>query len=323
MKYPTMMLAFASLSAILLVSEPTTQPTTGPATAPATGPATTQPAASAVAERMGEGFAPLVETLRHGQIDWTAGTVIATGTATGRGGGGQARASAMGAARLVAARNAIVLLAELRTGAPGRIRALRSGRISVDAVLKDFTELDRSYDEQTRQATVRLQASLLGAGGVVSLAGIATSESARAWDWPDDVDVDEDTAVNGIVIDARGVELAPALLPIVLTIDGRRVFGPADRLDRQTMVTYVSARVLQESEPGERDEHASLAAAARRVFSRPLVLRHAADAKRRSPSTLILSAPAEQDLAQHPEARRLFLTGRVIVVTYAKLGAKN
>ncbi|HDZ22352.1 hypothetical protein LCGC14_0204000 [marine sediment metagenome] len=319
MKYPAMMLAFAVLSAILLASEPTTQP----ATAPTTAAATTQPAIAAVAERMGEGFAPLVETLGHGQIDWTAGTVIATGTATGRGSGGQARASAIGAARLVAARNAILLLAELRTGAPGRIRALRSGRISVDAVLKDFTELDRSYDEQTRQATVRLQASLLGARGVVSLTGVAASESARAWDWPDNVDVDEDTAVNGIVIDARGVELAPALLPIILTIDGRRVFGPVDRRDRQTMVTYVSARVLQESKPGERNKQASLAAAARRVFSRPLILRHAAGAKRRSLSTLILSAPAEQDLAQHPEARRLFLTGRVIVIAYAKVGAEN
>ncbi len=310
----------------------------GPTTSPETQPAELD--AEAVLEELGDDFRPLVETLANGEIDWTRGVVIATGSARGKGHGGQARAAATGAARMVAARNAVLLLAELRTGGQMKIGQLRSGHISVDAVLKDFEQLDTRFDPDKREATVRLRATLLGAKGVVTVRRSANAGEDDAWPRPEVVAGAADT-VDGVVIDARGHDLTPALLPTVLTANGQRLFGPADvPADRQTqrlaMYVFTKRSGPTENNPvpqlgvlGKAKETVArisgdpqLREAVSKVFDEPLMLR-ATGVDTKSPTTLILAETAERHPMLQPSARECFKAGRVLIVTDVKLEADD
>lgn len=310
----------------------------GPTTSPATQPAELD--AEVVLEELGDDFRPLVETLANGEIDWTRGIVIATGSARGKGHGGQARAAATGAARMVAARNAVLLLAELRTGGQMKMGQLRSGRISVDAVLKDFEQLDTHFDPDKREATVRLRATLLGAKGVVTVQRDPNAGQADAWPWPEGIAGAADT-VDGVVIDARGHDLTPALLPTVLAANGQRLFGPADvpanqRTHRLAIYVFTKRSGPTENNPvpqlgvlGKAKETVArisgdpeLREAVSRVFAEPLMLR-ATGVDAETPSTLILAETADRHLMLQPSARECFKTGRVLIVTNVKLEADD
>ena len=265
----------------------------------------------AVLQALGEDFQPVILTMPEGLIDWTRGVVIATGTATGQGSEAQAHASALSGARQVAARNAILLLVRLNVGYHGATAPLQTGRLSVDAILTDFEEASRDYDPQTRQATVRLQAPMWGASGVVRSEQMDRTDNRPAWPWPKPTGDDGAEPIDGIVIHVFGIVVPPVLLPSVITENDQRVFGLADlpdgQMGRQPMLIYVQSRRPRTPEPSP-----TLLTRARTVFRRPLVLEaHSLSASR---AALVLSESAERQLLKHPEARECFRSGRVIIV---------
>ena len=126
----------------------------------------------AVVEQLGEGFAPTVEALTDGEINWTTGHVTVSGESQAEGDTAQDIAMAKRAARLVAARNAILTIAQVRFGGGNLLGDVVSGEMSVDAVLEGFEEVSAEFDEDTHVATVVLRAPLCGASGVINLDGV-------------------------------------------------------------------------------------------------------------------------------------------------------
>lgn len=300
---------------------------------PATDDAAEQPAeddaeevgldGDAVVEQLGEGFAPTVEALTDGEINWTTGHVTVSGEGQAEGDTAQDIAMAKRAARLVAARNAILTIAQVRFGGGDLLGDVASGEISVDAVLEGFEEVSAEFDEETGTATVVLRAPLCGARGVINLDGVRLTRR-DAWPWPDD----GSDGVDGVVIDARHVEVAPAALPAFVTESGLSIFDvtqlPPGQRARRPLAVYVRRDAPREGafgplrqaravarQAGSAD--AEIVAAAGNVFDRPLVI-SAVETAEDEPSTLVLSAAAVRDLTISAEALRCFEQGRVIVV---------
>ena len=282
--------------------------------------------AETVLEQLGEDFAPTVESLANGEINWTTGHVVATGVSQAEGASAQDVAMAKRAARLIAARNAILTIAQIRLGGGMRLGEIADGQISVDAALEDFEEVSAEFDERTRTATVRLRAPLCGANGVVNLAGVRLPRRDE-WLWPYEPAGSSSNPVDGVVIDARNVEVSPAAFPAFVTESGQSIFDIAQlRADRRTQCRL--ALYLRSDAPSRgfgavrqaRDVarrvgagDAALTAAAGKVFDRPLVLSAVGTADG-EPSTLVLSPAAVRDLAINSEARRCFQQGLVIIV---------
>ena len=98
----------------------------------------------------------VVEDREGGYVDWACCRVVAVGVGRSRGNSASDVAMAKRAARLVAARNALLLLDGIQAG-PGEVfPGMSQGRINVDAVLENFQELVGDYDPQAHLATVRL-----------------------------------------------------------------------------------------------------------------------------------------------------------------------
>ncbi len=282
--------------------------------------------AETVLEQLGEDFAPTIESLANGEINWTTGHVVATGVSQAEGASAQDVAMAKRAARLIAARNAILTIAQIRLGGGMRLGEVADGQISVDAVLEDFEEVSVEFDESTRTATVRLRASLCGADGVVDLAGVRLPRRDE-WLWPYEPAGGSSSAVDGVVIDARHIEVAPAAFPAFVTERGESIFDiaqlRANRRTRRCLALYLRSdapprgfgAVRRARDVARRvgSGDAALLAAAGKVFDRPLVLSAVGTADG-EPSTLVLSPAAVRDLAINSEARRCFQQGLVIIV---------
>ena len=280
-----------------------------------------------VVEQLGEAFAPAVEALTNGEINWTTGHVTVSGEGQAEGDTAQDIAMAKRAARLVAARNAILTIAQVRFGGGSMLGDVSSGEISVDAVLEGFEEVSAEFDEDTHTATVRLRAPLCGASGVIDLDGVRLVRR-DAWPWPGGLPADSSAGVDGVVIDARHVEVAPAALPAFVTNSGLSIFDVTQLPPSQRATRPLAVYVRRDAPPegafgpirqaravarqaGSAD--AELVAAAGNVFDRPLVISAVGTAED-EPSTLVLSAAAVRDLMISAEARRCFEQGRVIVV---------
>lgn len=98
----------------------------------------------------------IMEEREGGYVDWACCRVVAVGVGHARGNSASDVAMARRAARLVAARNALLLLNGLQVGPGEMFPGIRQGHVSVDAVLDNFQELVGDYDPQTHLATVRL-----------------------------------------------------------------------------------------------------------------------------------------------------------------------
>jgi len=281
----------------------------------------------AVVEQLGEGFAPTIDALTDGEINWTTGHVTVSGEGQAEGDTAQDIAMAKRAARLVAARNAILTIAQVRFGGGSLLGDVVSGEISVDAVLEGFEEVSAEFDEETHAATVVLRAPLCGAGGVINLDGVRLARR-DAWPWPAGLPADSPAGVDGVVIDARHVKVAPAALPAFVTSSGLSIFDvtqlPPGQRARRPLAVYVRRDAPREGafgplrqaravarQAGSAD--AEIVAAAGNVFDRPLVI-SAVETAEDEPSTLVLSAAAVRDLTISAEAHRCFEQGRVIVV---------
>ncbi|HAU37601.1 MAG TPA: hypothetical protein DCX07_07765 [Phycisphaerales bacterium] len=291
--------------------------------------------AQQLADKLGDAFQPCVEPVTGGEINWTRGELIAVGTGKAQGTSGQAVMMAKRAASLVAARNAILLMDGIRAGAGGGFRNVARGHIRVDAVLEDFRELSSTFDPRTRVATVRLAAPLYGARGVVELkGGLLTGDAGERAERLDAARGDAEV----IVIDARGVGLAPSMLPKILSADGKALFAPGD-LPAEALAARPVALFVYREQVGVRREtdapilspiaRAKVVAAeagridpeldksVRAAFSRPLILT-AGRAAENDPTSVVLTQSADKVLMLSGEWFELMKAGKLVIVTDVK-----
>lgn len=214
--------------------------TTAPAPTP-TPPITSGKAAPQggnVLAALGEDFGPFCEKVPGGQIDWTSGYVIGKGVGYARNDSGQQIDMAKRAARLTAARNAVLAMTNIRTGPGGNLPRLRDGTVKVDAILRNFEEISADFDPQTRTATVKLRLPIYGQQGVISLTGFVPADARPAAEKT----TRQQAIRRTIVIDVRGRDFKPSCFPQIQNARGQVVLDLTSRSAPQaittTMVTY-------------------------------------------------------------------------------------
>jgi len=281
-------------------------PAVGPGgPAPRTAPAAPSP--EAMLKSLGRGYQPCVEAARGGRIDWTRGEIISSGRAKVRGASARAVAMARRAARLIAARNAVLLISGLRVDPDGKFPDIRSGRISVEGVVRDFTQTGFEYDPIARTVTVTLCVPLYGADGVVRRIGVVTDRRASRWPWPEVRAPAERPGL--IVIDARGTKFAPCLFPRLVARSGGRVFDSADVPGGMLPARAMAVYAVRRPPSAKAATRPASAPAARALTIRASVSRG------RSNGSLVIDDEQLRKLASHPEARRLMKAGKLVILT--------
>lgn len=273
-----------------------------------------------VLKAMGTGFKAAVERIPGGEIDWTRDLVIASGTAKATGADNQAVAMARRGARLLAARNAILLTRGIRVGPGGKFPQIKQGRISVDAVVKGLRELSWKFDRKAMTVTVTAGVPIYGADGIVRMTAITFAKHARAFVWPAVAVLAPGAAgarADVVIIDGRGTGFLPCLAPRITDDSGGTVFSLTQlgtgEFQKRGMVVYLCPAEAVKWSPTDVVGPRVLPAA-KKAYRDPVVLR-ADKSPKNSPGTLVLTSTATKTLMISGDARDLFRSGRVIVVT--------
>jgi hypothetical protein len=212
--------------------------------------------------------ARVTEPLAAGQVDWTTGVVRSSARAAAASGGGTpiSRANAFATAAQVARQRLYTAIGQLR---------LDAGR-TVESALQEAQDKRQSLEALVAEAEV-VQTRYLPQG---TTSGVYT----------------------GIVIDARGLALQPALFPRILDEDGQVLYAPesvqAEVAMQRGYVAYT--RVIDSSQVESR------------VGKNPLLLR-ARSAAGPGRVNVIMSREAGPQL-QHTAIRLLLTHGLVIIV---------
>jgi len=243
--------------------------------------------------------ARVTEPLTAGQVDWTTGVVRSSARAEAASAGGISarRANAFAAAVQVARQ-------QLRT-AIGQLR-LDAGR-TVESALQGAQDKRQSLEALVAAAEV-VQTRYLPQGAVESTVQVPLFGRLAALLWPEtaaaSVPAAEATSgvYTGIVIDARGLALQPAVFPRILDEDGQVLYAPesvhTEVAMQQGYVAYISVIDSPQVES--------------RVGKNPLLLR----ARRAAgPARVdVVMSRADGPQLQHAAIRLLLARGRVIIV---------
>lgn len=237
----------------------------------------------------------VIETLTHGSVNWTDGLALGQGRATGATRRGTA---ATGQAAIQEARQALGrLLGHVRLDATQTLgQAMQAGLApasGLEAVLE--------------QATVA--ATQYGAGGVIDttlqlpLAGPLTALLLPPPADKADSDAKVEAVHTGVVIDARGLAVNPALLPRIVDEQGQPIYTPA-LVEREAAIQqgYVAYAKTFDQVP--------LPA---RVGDHPLVVR-ALRVVGASRVDVVLSNAEAARLRDYPATRRLVWQCRLLLV---------
>jgi len=283
----------------------------------------------------GGDFRPLVQPVPGGLVEWTSGSVVGEGRGLARGNTPQDGLMARRAARLLAARNALLAAGGIAVGPGGNFLNVANGTIRMEATIRDFQEIRNDYDPATRTATAAVRIPMYGAHGIIQIAGLGLRETPRPWRWPDAPTGEPAAGTQGearmVVLDLRAAAFSPALLPRVLSPDGECVFDAAElgvaELSWRPAATYVvyqrpralgagPAPALVKVEPYVvRDGLApdgDFANSVGRTF-RGAAIFPLCQAGRGS-GTIFLSKAAVEYLRAHPWMRQLFRSGKIVIV---------
>lgn len=304
----------------------TTKPaTTKPATTTAKAPDTQKAEFTGqdVLKAMGKRFRAAVEKVPGGEIDWTRNLVVASGTAKATGADNQAVAMARRGARLLAARNAVLLTRGIRAGPGGKFPQIKQGTISVDAVVKGLRELSWKFDRKAMTVTVKVAVPIYGAEGIVRLTEVTFAKHPRAFVWAA-VNVAGGQA-DVVIIDGRGTGFLPCLAPQITTSSGEVILSASQlslgQFRKRGTVVYIRTRKAKGpggvagkmiAQAGRVDP--AVAAAAKRAYKNPLMLQ-ADKSPQNSPGTLVLTTVSTRTLIMSGGAKGLFHGGSVIVIT--------
>lgn len=190
-------------------------------------------AATALAEVVALGQA--VERSGNGEINWTTGSVQATGLGAppDKGGPGQARAMAERAAYAVAVRNLLEIVKGVRVDSATLVENYIVTNDVIKTQVSGFVRGAQTVKKDVQadggvEITVRVPL-----WGVDSLITPFLNEKAiGSQNLPPEPESGE--GPTGLVIDARGMGLKPAFFPMVVDENGTVIYGP-DMIDRATV----------------------------------------------------------------------------------------
>lgn len=180
-------------------------------------------------------------------IDWTKRTVCAKGIGAVNPKHPQAaaRPGAIRAAQQTALRNALELVKGVpinsSTTVANSMTADDNVRSKVEGYVKGFQFSQPHYmDDLTVE--VNVQIPLDGVGDIVLPSSIQAVPAMKTWSWGEDGKSAppaslKSSVYTGLVIDARGLGILPALAPRVLESDGKELYGSAN-VSREWAVKY-------------------------------------------------------------------------------------
>ena len=180
-------------------------------------------------------------------VDWTKRVVCSKGIGAVNPKHPQAaaRPGAIRAAQQVALRNALELVKGVpinsSTTVANSMTTDDNIRSKVEGFVKGFQFSQPHYmDDLTIEVSVQIP--LDGVGDIVLPSTIQTQPAVKTWNWGEDGKAPAPTGLRssvytGLVIDARGLSILPALAPRVLEADGRELYGSAN-VSREWAVKY-------------------------------------------------------------------------------------
>lgn len=180
-------------------------------------------------------------------IDWTKRTVCAKGIGAVNPKHPQAaaRPGAIRAAQQTALRNALELVKGVpinsNTTVANSMTADDNVRSKVEGYVKGFQFSQPHYmDDLTVE--VNVQIPLDGVGDIVLPSSIQAVPAVKTWSWGEDGKAAppaslKSSVYTGLVVDARGLGILPALAPRVLESDGKELYGSAN-VSREWAVKY-------------------------------------------------------------------------------------
>jgi hypothetical protein len=183
-------------------------------------------------------------------VDWTKRVVVAKGIGAVNPKQPQAaaRPGAIRAAQQLALRNALELVKGVPITSSTTVENATTTddavRSRVEGYVRGFQFSQPHYmDDLTVEVTVEIP--LDGIGDIVLPPAIQPKASVQAWSWGPDGKGPAPTGVkssvySGLVIDARGLGVLPALAPRVLESDGKELYGSAN-VDRAWAAKYGTA----------------------------------------------------------------------------------
>ncbi|HKQ48243.1 MAG TPA: hypothetical protein VJZ71_09260 [Phycisphaerae bacterium] len=272
------------------------------------------------------GFRPHVVNQKGGGIDWTSGEIIVEGVGKLRGNRPADRLGAQRAASLVAARNALAVANGIQIDAHGRVGNVRSGRITLDGVVKGQRVDETTWDKTKNpvECHVKLRVPLWGLSGICTVFSegqrrAALQQGGRRLPL---ANVPADVTESVLIIDARGRKTDLCLFPVVRSEDGAVLYDVATRTDPQARseppVRYVETDMTFET------LRASLERPARRTANVPVVPQlgsirgmHALSANEWVFSMLNWEGPASSQPTTSPASQPTSRPGRRRVVVKA------
>ncbi len=217
----------------------------------------------------GNASAQLVGTIKDviepsgssGKVDWTTGVITAVGIGAPPAqpaNAAQARAMAERAAQVVAYRNLLEAIKGVRVDSTTTVENFMVTsdviRTEVNGIIQGATVMDKKYmSDGSVEVTVgmkltgALAETLLPKGVTPAAPGTAPGASAAAGQ-----------LYTGLVVDARGLGVRPALAPKILNEDGKEVYGSAwinrDYAVREGMVGYLKDPAAAQTNPRVADK---------------------------------------------------------------------
>lgn len=269
----------------------------------ASSQATTSPAITPAAMRrmLAErniAVAPLVEPAAGGFIDWTSQEFCASGSAKLAGHQSRDFLMAQNAARLIAARNAALLVAGIGVDAGGRFTNVKDAQIQADVILRDYKESDSDYDPKTEMVTSFIRIPFFGLRGVVQLSDVSGAQAKR-WAWPDGTAAQKPAEL--VVIDARECNIQPTLLPVLANENGEIVFAPRDIPAGQLAKRGAAMMASAQKSAG--------------LTGTDILALRVKQVDEKNPACLILDAQSMEKLSAAPWSRLLMAQGQVVIVT--------
>jgi hypothetical protein len=197
-----------------------------------------------------------------GKVDWTTGVLTAVGIGAPPAqpaNAAQARAMAERAAQVIAYRNLLEALKGVRADSTATVENFISTseliRAEVNGIIQGATIMDKKYlSDGSVEVTVgmRLTGALAEALLPKTLPTPATGLTGTA------SPASPGQRYTGLIVDARGLDVKPAIAPKILNEDGKEVYGSScisrDYAVREGMVSYFKDPVQAKTNPRVADK---------------------------------------------------------------------
>jgi hypothetical protein len=239
----------------------------------------------------------VTEALSHGQVDWTDGLVLSRDSATSAAHRG-AGVAAVQAATQAAHQGLLRIFDQVQFDATQMLgQAIRQAvapRQELEALVAHATVVETRYFPG---GTVDITVQLPFAGQLTALLFPAVSSVTP------DSEPRAEAVHTGVVIDARGLAITPALFPKIVDERGQLLYAP-ESVDREAAVQqgYVAYAKAFDQAPAQA-----------RVGEHPLVLR-ALRVAGESRVDLVLSEAEATRIRDYAATRRLVRQCRVLIV---------